>query len=151
MTGHILISKWSACFPSRGVPRQWISSLRYRGFFLHPIRKAECCTLTLASTAIVRLRQSTFLPPLLAYQQVARMTELKTIYGNVCSCYRGMGLCYASLNESESALYWFEKAISIHPGLGQINKFIKMLKQKLSELNNDKDKDANKDNSEQDT
>ncbi|KAI5073177.1 hypothetical protein GOP47_0011190 [Adiantum capillus-veneris] len=45
----------------------------------------------------------------------------------------GMGLCYTVLNDSKSALFWFEKAYSLHPDLGQINKFIKMLKRKLSE------------------
>eukprot|EP00250_Pteridium_aquilinum_P017505 c23663_g1_i1 orf=61-1035(+) len=56
----------------------------------------------------------------------------------------GMGLCYAALNDSESALLWFEKAYSLHPGLGQINRFIKMLKQKLSEPN--RENETNKDN-----
>lgn len=61
----------------------------------------------------------------------------------------GMGLCYAALKDSKSALLWFEKAYSLHPGLGQINKFIKVLKQKLSEAN--KENETNKENPLQDT
>lgn len=52
----------------------------------------------------------------------------------------GMGLCYAAMNDSESALSWFKKAYAMHPGLVQINKFIKMLNQKRSESNEGGDK-----------
>lgn len=29
----------------------------------------------------------------------------------------GMGLCYAARHDLESALFWFEKALALHPGL----------------------------------
>jgi tetratricopeptide (TPR) repeat protein len=29
----------------------------------------------------------------------------------------GLGLCYAALQDLESALFWFEKAFTLHPGL----------------------------------
>jgi tetratricopeptide (TPR) repeat protein len=47
----------------------------------------------------------------------------------------GMGLCYAARREFESALFWFEKALSIHPGLHLIGKYIEALKQKIAQRN----------------
>ena len=33
----------------------------------------------------------------------------------------GMGLCFAALGDSESALIWLQKAHAMHPGLAQVN------------------------------
>ncbi|XP_024398614.1 uncharacterized protein [Physcomitrium patens] len=45
----------------------------------------------------------------------------------------GMGLCYAARRELEAALFWFEKALALHPGLHlQIGKYIEALKQKIA-------------------
>ncbi|CAK9214171.1 unnamed protein product [Sphagnum troendelagicum] len=47
----------------------------------------------------------------------------------------GLGLCYAALQDLESALFWFEKAFTLHPGLLLIGKYIEALKQKLDQRN----------------
>ncbi|KAH8968982.1 hypothetical protein BDL97_02G012200 [Sphagnum fallax] len=47
----------------------------------------------------------------------------------------GLGLCYAALQDLESALFWFEKAFTLHPGLLLIGKYIEALKQKLAQRN----------------
>ncbi|KAG0555078.1 hypothetical protein KC19_12G142700 [Ceratodon purpureus] len=44
----------------------------------------------------------------------------------------GMGLCYAARRELESALFWFEKAVALHPGLYLIIRYIEALKQKIA-------------------
>jgi tetratricopeptide (TPR) repeat protein len=44
----------------------------------------------------------------------------------------GMGLCYAARRELEAALFWFEKALALHPGLHLIGKYIEALKQKIA-------------------
>ena len=42
----------------------------------------------------------------------------------------GMGLCYAGLERWDEAIHWFQKSVTIHPHMDQIQTYITKLKSK---------------------
>ncbi len=42
----------------------------------------------------------------------------------------GMGLCYAGLERWDEAIHWFQKSVTVHPHMDQIQTYITKLKSK---------------------